>query len=379
MAHGQVGAIPQTVATGVPMTLHASDFDYPLDAERIAQMPADRRDESRLMILGRRQGKTRHAGFADLPELLRPDDLLVLNDTRVVPARFECRRKTGGRIEGLFLREPQPGRWEVLLKSAARCKAGEVLSLTGAEGLRVRLLGRIGRGRWELHLETDQTQVPSAGDVLDAAGRTPLPPYIRRPPGGPGAEDPADRERYQTVYAATPGAVAAPTAGLHFTEELLARLRRRGVEFARLTLHVGPGTFAPVKAENLSAHRMHSEWYHLPAATAAALNQARREGRRIVSVGTTSLRVLETLAKEELPFKEARGRTDLFLYPPADFRAAAALITNFHLPRSTLVMLVAAFCSPGRTDGLDTILHAYAEAARLRYRFYSYGDAMLIE
>ena len=362
----------------MPKTLRAGDFDYPLDAERIAQRPTDRRDESRLMVLSRPEGRIRHRGFADLAELLRDDDLLVLNDTRVIPAKFRCRRGTGGQVEGLFLREPQPGRWEALLKNAGRCKAGELLSRPGAAGLGVRLRRRVAEGLWELDLETDQPQVPSAAEVLDAVGRTPLPPYIRRPAAA-AADDPADRTRYQTVYADRPGAVAAPTAGLHFTEHLLADLRGRGVEVARLTLHVGPGTFAPVKTEDLSAHHMHAEWYRLPAETASALNRARRHGRRIVAVGTTSLRVLETLAKEELPFKPARGWTELFLYPPAQFHATDALLTNFHLPRSTLVMLVAAFCSPGRTDGRDIILGAYAEAARLQYRVYSYGDALLIE
>jgi len=352
------------------MALRTDDFDYQLPAELIAQAPASRRDRCRLMLLERATGRASHHLFSDLPKLLRPGDVLVLNDTRVIPARFECRRRTGGRVEGLFLRELAPGRWEVMLRGAGRCKPGERLSLLGAADVTATLSADRGAGLWEIAIAPTRP----AEELLERIGRTPLPPYIRRP--GP-LTDPQDRQAYQTVYARRPGAVAAPTAGLHFTGELLAQLRAGGMELVWVTLHVGLGTFAPVKADRVEDHRMHAEWYELPPATAEALASARAEGRRIVAVGTTSVRVLETVAATG-PFRPASGWTELFIHPPAEFRAVDALLTNFHLPRSTLLMLVAAFCSPGSTEGIRTILAAYAEAVQRRYRFYSYGDAMLI-
>lgn len=363
----------------MPRALRAGDFDYPLDPGQIAQTPAERRDRARLMRLGRADRQIHHHRFADLPRLLRDNDLLVLNDTRVLPAKFVCRRRSGGRIDGLFLSEPAAGRWLVLLRNAGCCRIGEELELRGAERVRLGLLRRLGGGRWEVGLRTNESPLASAQDVLERAGRTPLPPYIRRDADRTRAADSIDRERYQTVYARRAGAVAAPTAGLHFTETLLGALRAKGVELVNLTLHVGEGTFAPVQDDDLSRHRMHAEWYDLPAATADAVRRARSAGRRVVAVGTTSVRVIEAVAAEHGDLRAANGWTDLFLYPPAEFRVTDALVTNFHLPRSTLVMLVAAFCSPGGTDGRDMILHAYAEAARRGYRFYSYGDAMLIE
>ena len=349
------------------MALRISDFDYPLDPERIAQRPPERRDVSRLMVLQRRDRTRAHHVFRDLPELLRPGDLLVLNDTRVIPARFFCRRATGGKIEGLFLREPGPGRWDVLLKNAGRCGEGEVLALAGAEpAVALELLSRGGEGTWLVGV------------------RPPLPAEVTMrlrhyPDDRPSDSEGEDRRRYQTVYAARDGAVAAPTAGLHFTRPILDDLAARGIDAVRVTLHVGLGTFAPVKVEDLAEHVMHREWYELPAAGASDLNAARAAGRRIVAVGTTSVRVLETAVDEAGLFTPRSGWTDLFLYPPAAFHAVDAMITNFHLPRSTLLMLVAAFCSPGRSDGLAMILDAYDEAVRREYRFYSYGDAMLIE
>ena len=358
------------------MPLETGDFNYPLDPGRIAQHPAGRRDQARLMVLRRGGGPRGHHVFAELPRLLRPGDLLVLNDTRVLPARFSCTRATGGRVEGLFLREPAAGQWEVLLKNASRCRPGEVLALAGSpETVDVELLENRGEGTWLVGVRPARP----AGEVLARAGRTPLPPYIRRPGPAETPEEPTDRRRYQTIYAARDGAVAAPTAGLHFTRRVFDALAAQGIETARVTLHVGLGTFSPVKSEHLASHAMHREWYELPAPAATALNAARAAGRRIVAVGTTSVRVLETAVDAAGAFAARDGWTDLFLYPPADFRAVDALITNFHLPRSTLLMLVAAFCSPGRTDGVRTILDAYAEAVRLAYRFYSYGDAMLIE
>ncbi len=419
----------------------ASDFDYPLNPALIAQHPLARRDESRLMVLRRRTGRIELRVFADLPPLLAPGDLLVVNNTRVIPARFFCRRGTGGRIEGLFLRQRQqncglrtclpagrlpdcglpnrkrrgsgdgdppmprqqmrkiqespqllggqdssPGEWVVLLKGANRCRIGERLELVGGGTVELELLANRGQGQWLVAAHPSA----SAAEVLAGAGHTPLPPYIRRPSGEKGdrhrqtAAEPvpifgADRDRYQTVYAAADGAVAAPTAGLHFTPELLAALAAGGVETVAVTLHVGLGTFAPVKVENLAEHRMHSEWYEMPAATASALNAARGAGRRIIAVGTTSVRVLESIISPAGRFEPGSGWTDIFIHPPANFLATDALITNFHLPRSTLLMLVSAFCCPGRTDGIEMIRAAYARAAAEKFRFFSYGDAMLIE
>jgi S-adenosylmethionine:tRNA ribosyltransferase-isomerase len=296
------------------------------------------------------------------------------------------------------------GAWLVLLKGASRCRVGERLELLGGGGVELELLEKHGQGQW---LVASHPPAPAA-EVLAKAGHTPLPPYIRRPRGlAPesrvptyvgicrdegacprlsrlaGTSEPvpffADRDRYQTVYAAADGAVAAPTAGLHFTPELIAALKAGGVETAAVTLHVGLGTFAPVKVEDLAEHRMHSEWYEMPAATASALNAARQAGRRIVAVGTTSVRVLESVISPEGLFEPRTGWTDIFIYPPANFRATDALITNFHLPRSTLLMLVSAFCCPGATGGIEMIRNAYARAAAERFRFFSYGDAMLIE
>ena len=354
------------------MPLSTPDFDYSLDPALIAQQPSSQRDRSRLLRLRRRDGSTGDHTFSDLPELLRAGDLLVVNDTAVVPARFLCRRAGGARIEGLFLRELSPGHWEVMLRNAARSRGGETLSVQGAGDIAVTLVSPLGDGRYEVAV----TPATGALDLLGRFGTTPLPPYIHR--SGRHHDDQADRRRYQTVYAARPGAVAAPTAGLHFTEELLAALAAKGIRTVPVTLHVGVGTFAPVKTDDLTAHRMHAEWYELPTATAQAVQAARQEGRRIIAVGTTSVRVLESAAAKG-QFAPASGWTDLFIRPPASFRVVDALITNFHLPRSTLLMLVAAFCSPGDERGLDMILAAYAHAIAQGYRFYSYGDAMLIE
>lgn len=347
------------------------DFHFDLPPERIAQRPAEPRDACRLMRLQRGAGRIEHRAFRDLAGLLRPGDLLVLNDTRVVPARFEARRPTGGRVEGLFLRAREEGAWSVLLRNAGKCRPGEKLSLNAA-GHALVLVEREQEGQWLARPEP-----PAAAEgLLERIGSTPLPPYIRRPGERDDAED---RTRYQTVYARAPGAVAAPTAGLHFTPELLDGLERQGVGRAYVTLHVGLGTFAPVKAATLAGHPMHSEWYDLPADTLAAVERTRRQGGRVVAVGTTAVRVLESAARRPGPLAPQSGWTDLFLYPPADFALTDALITNFHLPGSTLIMLVAAFCAPGREEGRERILAAYREAIAAGYAFYSYGDAMLIE
>jgi len=380
------------------MSLQTDDFDYDLPPERIAQQPLAQRDQSRLMVLHRATGRCEHRVFSEVPELLRDGDVLALNDTRVIPARFFCRRGTGGRVEGLFIREAADGRWHVMLKNAGRCRPGE--RLIAGDGVELELAADEGAGHWMLKAPLGA----SAMAILDRIGQTPLPPYIRRPDD---SHEAADRPRYQTVYADRPGAVAAPTAGLHFTPAVFEALDARGIERVTLTLHVGLGTFLPVKTARPAEHTMHAEWYDLSDEAADKLSAARQDGRRIVAVGTTSVRVLETVAREKRGqatfspsppcgssghggrpspekvacplFFPASDWTDIFIYPPADFRATDALITNFHLPKSTLLMLVAAFCSPGTTDGVKMILDAYAEAVQREYRFYSYGDAMLIE
>jgi S-adenosylmethionine:tRNA ribosyltransferase-isomerase len=353
------------------MTIQRSTFDYELPPELIAQHPAERRDESRLLRLDRTSGQVAHGQFPDIADALRPGDLLVVNTTRVIPARFHLRRASGGAIEALFLRAGEDG-WEVMLKNASRCKPGEQLTLPVMPGQRIELLQRGQRGHWFV------APIPAVDPLalLDQVGSPPLPPYIHRDE----AATPADRDRYQTVYADTPGAVAAPTAGLHFTPALLDDLAARNIATARLTLHVGPGTFAPVAEEDLTRHDMHSEWYDLPGDCVAAIEQTRRNGGRIVAVGTTSVRVLEAVARDHAgQLAPQAGWTDLFLYPPAEFHIVDALLTNFHLPASTLLLLVAAFCSPGSTDGIAMILSAYHQAVQQRYRFFSYGDAMFIE
>ena len=394
------------------MGLRTDDFDYPLDEALIAQAPSAKREDSRLMHLRRGDGSTEHRHFRDLPQLLRSGDLLVLNDTKVIPARFTARRRSGGRIDGLFLRELSLGRWEVLLRNAGKCRLDEAIVCDGPGEVKLALAEDLGMGRWMLTM----AQPAPAHQVLESIGTAPLPPYIK-----PSAEQAnADRERYQTVYAAKAGAVAAPTAGLHFTPELLAELAGRGIERTCVTLHVGMGTFLPVKTPDIAQHQMHSEWYELSEQSAQQISRARAEGRRIVAVGTTSVRVLETAARQQasgqpepedkdqnmgatpkrgcrplggedvsktIPptgdmrskIQPSTGWTDIFIYPPAEFRVVDALVTNFHLPRSTLLMLISAFASPGDTQGIKKILDAYRQATAMRYRFFSYGDAMLID
>jgi len=349
-----------------------SDFDYRLPPDRIAQEPARPRDASRLLVLDRASGETAHRRFRDLPDLLRPTDLLVLNDTRVIPAAFTARRSSGGRIEGCFLRRIDDHLWEVLLAGRGRIREGESLDVLDAEGQAaagITLVERGEAGVW--HVRPPQGADPVA--LLAAVGRPPLPPYIRRS----GAGDPrmaADFADYQTVYARRDGAVAAPTAGLHFTRRVLDRLDARGIERVTVTLHVGLGTFQPVRAERVADHRMHEEFLEVSAEAAGCISGARAAGRRVVAVGTTTVRVLESLAEGDPPgrVRAAREWTRLFIYPPHEFRITDAMLTNFHLPRTTLLMMVSAFA------GRRRVLAAYAEAVREGYRFYSYGDAMLI-
>jgi S-adenosylmethionine:tRNA ribosyltransferase-isomerase len=340
--------------------MRLADLDYVLPEELIAQHPAPERAAARLLVVSRVDGTLAHASVADLAQFLRAGDLLVLNDARVVPARVRARRPSGGRLEVLFVHEAgEGGEWEVLVRGAPQ--AGEPVHLPGgAEG---KWLASLGDGRWGLRVAVDGT----IAEWLERAGEVPLPPYIRRTDG----PTPSDRERYQTTYARVPGAVAAPTAGLHLTPELLTRLAAAGIDAVPLTLRVGPGTFLPVRSENLDEHAMSAEAYDIPRATVARIARVRATGGRVVAVGTTTVRALESAARAG-ELAAGAGDADLFIRPGHRFRVVDALITNFHLPRSTLLALVAAFA------GLETMRGAYAEAVRLRYRFYSFGDAMLI-
>ena len=340
--------------------MRLDDLDYPLPEELIAQHPAPDRSAARLLVLGRTHGAIHHTGVAELPAFLRAGDVVVLNETRVIPARVRGRRPSGGQLELLFVRPLRGDEdWEVLVRGVPR--PGETVHLPEAPPAQWH--EPFGDGRWRLGL------APADGVIawLERNGDVPLPPYIRRTDG----PIPADRERYQTTYARVPGAVAAPTAGLHFTPELLRRLADGGVELARLTLHVGPGTFLPIRVADLDDHVMPPEWYEVPAATAARIAAARAAGRRVVAVGTTTVRALESAAGSA-GLVAGSGDATLFIQPGYRFRIVDALLTNFHLPRSSLLALVGAFA------GLPAVRAAYAEAVRLRYRFYSYGDAMLI-
>ena len=345
--------------------MRLDELHYDLPPELIAQRPAEARDASRLLVLHRDTGRIEHRQFGDVREYLHAGDALVLNNTQVIPARFFCRRATGGRLEGLFLREAGE-LWRVLLKPSARLKVGQRVRCEGADE-ELELCERLERGEWAVR------PLPPAAPVelLRRIGETPLPPYIRRDAAGrTGSPDEVDAQRYQTVYADRPGAVAAPTAGLHFTPGALAQLDGAGVRRAEVTLHVGLGTFAPISTEDLAQHEMHAEWFEAPDAALATLRAVRAAGRRIVAVGTTSVRVLESLP--DLADGPAAGWTNIFIYPPYRFRHVDRLITNFHLPGSTLLALVMALASP------EQIRTAYKEAIEHRYRFYSYGDAMLI-
>lgn len=340
--------------------MRVSDFDYDLPPHLIAQTPVEPRDSARLMVLDRANGALRHHTFRHLPELLRPGDVLVANDSRVLPARLRgVRAGSGGAVEALLLHEDAPDQWTALVRPGRRIRRGDRLIFAGG-ALTADVLERLDGGERRLLLRAASGTVR---DAIHQAGVTPLPPYIHAPLSDP--------DRYQTVYARDEGSVAAPTAGLHFTPELLRRLHERGVTMSHVTLHVGAGTFKPIQGDELDGHRMHAEWAELDTETAAYLNVARAEGRRIVVVGTTTVRVLETAAAGGM-ICSFRGWTEIFIKPGHAFRAVDALITNFHLPRSTLLALVSAFAGKERIDA------AYAEAIAQDYRFYSFGDAMLI-
>lgn len=348
-------------------------YDYHLPDELIAREPPARREAARLLVLHRHSGQLEHRTIADLPQLLQPQDLLVLNDTRVLPARLVGQRAaTGGRWEGLFLKSPQPGTWEVIGQTRGKLQVGEELliparNLQAPEGaspapLRLKLIEKLPDGGWLMQPDRPGTHV----EVLGQFGQVPLPPYMERD-----TATAADRERYQTLHARHPGSVAAPTAGLHFTPELLANCRARGIHDTYVTLHVGLGTFRPISVERLADHVMHSEWCDVPAATVERIQQTRARGGRIVAVGTTSVRSLETASRTG-QLGAFSGDTRLFIQPPYQFQTVDVMLTNFHLPKSTLLVLLAAFV------GRERLLAAYAAAISEHYRFYSYGDAMLV-
>lgn len=341
-------------------------YDYILPRELIAQHPLPRRSDARLMVIDRKTSTIDHRYVRDLPELLSENDLLVLNDTKVIPARLVgYRQTTRGRWFGLYLESDELGIWKLLCKTRGKMEPGESIMLQDRESrdaVVLRLLSKQDDGSW--------VAVPEVQDdplkILERVGRVPLPPYIRD-----GEMVDEDQAQYQTVFAKTPGSVAAPTAGLHFTPELISQLGARGVQIEHVTLHVGAGTFRPIKVDKIDEHVMHTEWCKLSKSTARKLNEARGEGKRIIAVGTTSLRTLET-ASQSGTIEPFSGPTDIFIKPPHTFQGAQALLTNFHLPRSTLLVLVHAF------GGEKLMRRAYEEAMEERYRFYSYGDAMLI-
>ena len=350
--------------------LRVDDFDYHLPADAIAQIPAEPRDGARLLVLERATSAPGHPAlshrvFRDLGELLHPGDLLVLNDSRVIPARLAASRPDGGAAEILLLRPmpDEPDRWEALVRPSRRIAPGAVLTLRSGD--QVVVGDRLAEGTRAVRFARDPYR------VMGDAGETPLPPYI--------TDRTAAADRYQTVYADPPGSAAAPTAGLHFTKELLRSLEASGVGRAHVTLHVGLDTFRPLEGQFVDEHRIHREWYEIPAATTLAVARTRRDGGRVVAVGTTSVRVLEAAARDQ----RTAGWTDLYVTPPYAFLAVDALITNFHLPRSSLLVLVAAFVQAGQRDATpldarETLLAAYRAALEAGYRFFSFGDAMLI-
>ena len=341
--------------------MKTSDFYYDLPQELIAQTPLERRDGSRLMVLDRERGEITHRHFYDLPEYLHPGDTLVLNDSRVLPARLYGHRvPTGGAVELLLLKDQGDGKWECLARPGRKLKPGAEVSFGDGE-LTATIAEDLQEGKKLVQFHYEGIFL----EILERLGKMPLPPYIK--------EELQNGERYQTVYSKVTGSAAAPTAGLHFTKELLQKIQDMGVSIAYVTLHVGLGTFRPVSAEEVTDHHMHSEFCMISKETAELLNETHRRGGRIICVGTTSCRTLESFAKEDGTFEESSGWTEIFIYPGYRFKAMDALVTNFHLPESTLVMLVSAFA------GREHILNAYNTAVQERYRFFSFGDAMLIQ
>lgn len=356
--------------------LKTADFDFDLPPELIAQHPAPARDGSRLLVADRQTRSRSHRHFSDLPKFLRAGDVLVINNSRVIPARLRGQKIDGTAAVEILLVEPAADQtWWALLRPGKRLPAGTRIALSDRQGQPTVVTAEVLEKNDAGHARIRFKGTDNLLSDLDALGEMPLPPYIRREAFGQPQED---TERYQTVYADPMGSVAAPTAGLHFTESLLDQIRSQNIETHTVTLHVGLGTFAPIKADALEEHTMHTEQFTLPATTAEAINRAKAEGRRIVAVGTTTVRVLESVARTSLPLTATSGSTDIFIYPPRRFAIVDALITNFHLPQSTLLMLVSAFAAPGERGGREWMLETYTEAVREKYRFFSYGDAMLI-
>ena len=337
--------------------LKKSDYYYDLPQELIAQTPAEPRDASRLLVYDRKTGKTEHRIFRDIKEYLRPGDVLVINNTKVLPARMFAYTKNGGKVEVLLLKRRDLAEWEVLVKPGKKARVGAELTIS--EELSLTVLDRTETGERIVRFHYDGV----FEDILSRVGTMPLPPYIH--------EKLEDQTRYQTVYCKTDGSAAAPTAGLHFTQQLLDEIRAMGVQVAEVLLHVGLGTFRPVQEEDLTHHVMHTEYYRVDEKAAETVNAAKREGRRVIAVGTTSVRTLETVADEHGFLRPCSGDTSIFIYPPYRFKCVDALITNFHLPESTLIMLVSALI------GREQCLSVYREAVERGYRFFSFGDACL--
>ncbi|MBP3412317.1 MAG: tRNA preQ1(34) S-adenosylmethionine ribosyltransferase-isomerase QueA [Oscillospiraceae bacterium] len=340
--------------------MKTSDFYYDLPTELIAQTPLQQRDGSRLLVMQKGNGSLAHKHFYEIVDYLQPGDCLVMNDSRVLPARLLGHRPTGGAVEILLLTQKEGDIWECLAKPGRKLKEGAEV-LFGDGSLKAKIVGETETGNRLVHFSYEGIFL----EQLERLGKMPLPPYIK--------EELADGERYQTVYSRVNGSAAAPTAGLHFTKELLQQIQEKGVKLAYVTLHVGLGTFRPVKVDDVTNHHMHSEFCMISQETADVLNEVKRQGGRIVCVGTTSCRTLESLAEEDGSFREKSAWTEIFIYPGYRFKAMDALITNFHLPESTLIMLVSAFA------GYDHVMNAYKEAVNERYRFFSFGDAMFIE
>lgn len=355
--------------------MRTADFDYFLPPELIAQEPVPQRDQSRLLVFERATGAIAHQQFPQLLDHLREGDLLVLNNSKVIPARLRgCNRKTGGQFEILLVEENSRNDWWAMMRPGKRARIGTEIDLMDRQKQTSSVTAQVIEVNEEGHRRLQFSGTDDILSSLDRLGEIPLPPYIER--SQPKTED---LERYQTVYAQSAGSVAAPTAGLHFTPALLDAIARRGVAVCHVTLHVGLGTFAPVKADEITEHVMHTERFEVSEAAAQAINLAKQAGRRVIAVGTTSVRVLESVARNHNgKMASGSGKTNIFIYPPCEFRIVDALVTNFHLPCSTLLMLVSAFAAPGGLDGREKMLAAYQEAIRERYRFFSYGDAMFI-
>jgi S-adenosylmethionine:tRNA ribosyltransferase-isomerase len=363
--------------------VRTADFNYNLPADLIAQHPLPRRDESRLLVVDRRAGSFSHHHFPALLKFLRAGDLVVMNDSKVIPARLHAMNVSLSRkFEVLLLEENGKNDWWAMMRPGKRAPAGTELVILKRDGVASAIHGKVVDVNNDGHRRIAFTGTSDVMTQLRALGEVPLPPYIERM----GQQDMSiDEQRYQTVYAKTPGSVAAPTAGLHFTPEILKQIAESGITSCSVTLHVGPGTFAPVKAENIVEHHMHEERFEIAEETAALINKAKAERRRVVAIGTTTLRVLESATRQAGDGANGSNyliagssRTGVFIYPPHDFKIVDSLLTNFHLPKSTLLMLVSAFAAPGNTSGRALILDAYEQAIAKGYRFFSYGDAMLL-